>query len=84
MVAPTGVAVDYALNPRQFGKPIGAFCWSRPSCRGCCSEIVGMQSCYLRLAQLQDQGKVTLALVSLAKRKPCTGFVGSAPFFCPR
>ena len=24
------------------------------------------------------------AMCRLARRKPCTGFVGSAPFFCPR
>ena len=25
-----------------FAKPIAGFSWSRPSCRGCCSDIVGM------------------------------------------
>ena len=61
MVEPTGVAVDYALNPRQFGKPDRRFQLVQDKLSRMLSDIVGMQPCCLRLAQLQDQGKVTRA-----------------------
>ncbi|MFL5321880.1 MAG: acyl-CoA dehydrogenase family protein [Myxococcaceae bacterium] len=73
--AVTGAAIacfeavrEYALSRVQFGKPIAAFQLTQEKLADMLQEIVKAQLLSLRLARLKDEGKVTPAQVSLAKR----------------
>jgi glutaryl-CoA dehydrogenase len=60
-------AVTYAAQRRQFGRPIGAFQLVQDKLSHMLADITSMQLLCLRLAQLDAQGRVTLAHASLAK-----------------
>jgi len=60
-------AVTYAEQRRQFGRPIGAFQLVQDKLSHMLADITSMQTLCLRLAQLEEQGRVTLAHASLAK-----------------
>ena len=60
-------AVAYVTQRRQFGRPLASFQLVQHKLSGMLSEIVGMQFLCLRLAQLQDQGRASLAMAALAK-----------------
>ena len=62
------IARDYALQRRQFGKPIAGFQLTQQKLADMLEEIVKCQLLSLRLGRLKDQGKVTAVQVSLAKR----------------
>ena len=73
--AVTGAAIacfegarDYALSRVQFGKPIAAFQLTQEKLADMLQEIVKAQLVSHRLGRLKDSGKVTPAMVSLAKR----------------
>lgn len=73
--AVTGAAIacfegarDYALQRVQFGKPIAAFQLTQEKLADMLQEIVKAQLLSLRLGRLKEEGKVTPAQVSLAKR----------------
>ena len=60
-------AVAYAAERRQFGAPIGAFQLVQDKLSHMLADITSMQVLCLRLAQLEEEGRVTLARASLAK-----------------
>jgi glutaryl-CoA dehydrogenase len=60
-------AVAYAAQRTQFGRPIGAFQLVQDKLSHMLADITSMQLLCLRLAQLDEQGRVTLAHASLAK-----------------
>jgi glutaryl-CoA dehydrogenase len=60
-------AVTYAAQRRQFGRPIGAFQLVQDKLSHMLADITSMQLLCLRLAQLDAQGRVSLAHASLAK-----------------
>ncbi|HLM47181.1 MAG TPA: acyl-CoA dehydrogenase family protein, partial [Myxococcaceae bacterium] len=73
--AVTGAAIacfegarEYALSRGQFDKPIAAYQLTQEKLADMLQEIVKAQLLSLRLARLKDEGKVTPAMVSLAKR----------------
>ncbi|MBI3181742.1 MAG: acyl-CoA dehydrogenase family protein [Myxococcales bacterium] len=61
-------AREYALSRVQFGKPIAAFQLTQAKLADMLQEIVKAQLLSLRLMRMKDQGKVSAAQVSLAKR----------------
>jgi glutaryl-CoA dehydrogenase len=61
-------AREYALSRVQFGKPIAGFQLTQEKLADMLQEIVKAQLLSLRLGRLKDEGKVTPAMVSLAKR----------------
>ncbi|MGQ0506285.1 MAG: acyl-CoA dehydrogenase family protein [Myxococcaceae bacterium] len=73
--AVTGAAIacfegarEYALSRIQFGKPIAGFQLTQEKLADMLQEITKAQLVSLRLARLKDEGKVSPAQVSLAKR----------------
>ncbi len=60
-------AVAYAGERRQFGRPIASFQLVQDKLSHMLADITSMQTLCLRLAQLEEQGRVTLAHASLAK-----------------
>jgi glutaryl-CoA dehydrogenase len=60
-------AVTYVAQRRQFGRPIAAFQLVQDKLSHMLADITSMQLLCLRLAQLDEQGRVTLAHASLAK-----------------
>ena len=58
----------YALQRRQFDRPIGSFQLTQEKLADMLERIVQAQLLGLRLLQLKDQGRVDPVLVSLAKR----------------
>ena len=73
--AVTGAAIacfeaarDYALQRRQFDRPIGSFQMTQEKLADMLERIVQAQLLGLRLLRLKDEGKATPVLVSLAKR----------------
>ena len=58
----------YALQRRQFDRPIGSFQLTQEKLADMLERIVQAQLLGLRLLRLKDEGKVTPVLVSLAKR----------------
>ncbi|HZH75371.1 MAG TPA: acyl-CoA dehydrogenase family protein [Archangium sp.] len=73
--AVTGAAIacfegarEYSLTRGQFDKPIAAYQLTQEKLADMLQEIVKAQLLSLRLARLKDEGKVTPAMVSLAKR----------------
>jgi len=73
--AVTGAAIacfeaarEYALQRRQFERPIGAFQLTQEKLADMLERIVQAQLLGLRVLRLKDEGKATPVLVSLAKR----------------
>jgi glutaryl-CoA dehydrogenase len=60
-------AVTYAGERRQFGRPIASFQLVQDKLSHMLADITSMQLLCLRLAQMDAQGRVTLAHASLAK-----------------
>jgi glutaryl-CoA dehydrogenase len=60
-------AVAYAAERRQFGRAIASFQLVQDKLSHMLADITSMQLLCLRLAQLEEQGRVTLAHASLAK-----------------
>jgi glutaryl-CoA dehydrogenase len=60
-------AVTYATQRRQFGRPIGSFQLVQDKLSHMLADITSMQVLCVRLAQLEQAGRVTLAHASLAK-----------------
>jgi glutaryl-CoA dehydrogenase len=60
-------AVAYALRREQFGRPIAAFQLVQDKLSNMLSDITGMQLTCLRMAQLQQQGRLKLEHAALAK-----------------
>ena len=61
------IAVSYAKTRRQFGRPIGSFQLVQAKLAEMLAEITGMQLYCFRMAQLQEQGRWTGTMASLAK-----------------
>ena len=62
-----GYALEYALERKQFGRPIAGFQLIQDKLARMLAEITTMRLLCLRLAQLNDAGEATLAVSSLAK-----------------
>ncbi|HET8842088.1 MAG TPA: acyl-CoA dehydrogenase family protein, partial [Ktedonobacteraceae bacterium] len=61
------VALDYASQRYQFGKPLTAFQLVQSRLATMLASVTSMQLMSLRLSQLQDAGKLTSARASLVK-----------------
>ena len=66
-VASYEAALTYAKEREQFGKPIASFQIIQQKLASMLAEITSMQLLCFRLAQLQEQGKMTGPMASLAK-----------------
>ncbi len=66
-VASYEAALTYAKEREQFGKPIAGFQIIQQKLATMLAEITNMQLLCLRLAQLQEEGKMTPGMASLAK-----------------
>jgi glutaryl-CoA dehydrogenase len=66
-VASYEIALEYAKTREQFGRPIAGFQLVQHTLAGMLAEITGMQLYCLRMAQLQEQGRWTGPMASLAK-----------------
>ena len=66
-VASYEAAVTYAKERVQFGKPIASFQIIQNKLANMLAEITSMQLLCLRLSQLQETGKMTGGMASLAK-----------------
>jgi glutaryl-CoA dehydrogenase len=66
-IASYEAALQYAKERVQFGKPIASFQLIQAKLATMLSEITNMQLMCYRLAQLQEQGKMTGPMASLAK-----------------
>ncbi|HSJ76938.1 MAG TPA: acyl-CoA dehydrogenase family protein, partial [Gemmatimonadales bacterium] len=66
-IAAYEAALQYAHERVQFGKPIASFQLIQNKLSGMLAEITNMQLMCYRLAQLQEQGKMTGPMASLAK-----------------
>jgi glutaryl-CoA dehydrogenase len=66
-VASYEAALTYAEQREQFGKPIASFQIIQSKLANMLAEITSMQLLCFRLAQLQEQGKMTGPMASLAK-----------------
>jgi glutaryl-CoA dehydrogenase len=64
-------ATEYAKARVMFGKPIGSFQLVQERLAVMLTEITKAQLLCLQLGRLKDQGKVTPAQISLAKRNNC-------------
>jgi glutaryl-CoA dehydrogenase len=61
-------ALEYAKGRVQFGKPIAAFQLQQAKLADMVTEITKAQLLCLQLGRLKEQGKVTPAQISMAKR----------------
>jgi glutaryl-CoA dehydrogenase len=66
-IASYEVALTYAKTRIQFGRPIASFQLVQHQLAGMLAEITGMQLYCFRMAQLQEQGRWTGPMASLAK-----------------
>jgi glutaryl-CoA dehydrogenase len=66
-VASYEAALSYAQEREQFGQPIAGFQIIQQKLATMLAEITNMQLLCLRLAQLQEEGKMTPGMASLAK-----------------
>ncbi|HET7478641.1 MAG TPA: acyl-CoA dehydrogenase family protein, partial [Rubrobacteraceae bacterium] len=66
-IAAYEAAVQYAKERVQFGKPIASFQLIQNKLANMLAEITNMQLMTYRLSQLQEQGKMTGPMASLAK-----------------
>lgn len=62
------IALTYAKQREQFGRPIAGFQLVQEKLAGMLAEITAMQLICFRLARLQEQGTMTGPMASLAKR----------------
>ncbi|TCK22374.1 acyl-CoA dehydrogenase family protein [Pseudonocardia endophytica] len=60
-------ALAYAKRREQFGKPIAAYQLVQDKLSHMLADIVGMQLTCMRMAQLQDQGRIEIQHAALAK-----------------
>jgi len=61
-------ALRYAVERKQFGRPIAGFQLQQKKIAEALTEITKAQLLIWRLGQLRDQGKATAAQISMAKR----------------
>src|SRR5210317_20790 len=61
-------ALRYALERKQFGRPIAGFQLQQKKLAEALTEITKAQLLIWRLGQLRDEGKATAAQISMAKR----------------
>ena len=61
-------ALGYVKERRQFGRPLGSFQLVQEKLANMATEITKAQLLALRLGQLKDEGRVTDAQISMAKR----------------
>jgi glutaryl-CoA dehydrogenase len=66
-IAAYDIALDYAKTRIQFGRPIAGFQLVQHTLAGMLTEITAMQLYCFRMAQLQEQGRWTGQMASLAK-----------------
>jgi glutaryl-CoA dehydrogenase len=66
-VAAYEIALDYAKARTQFGRPIASFQLVQAKLAEMLAEITGMQLYCFRMAELQEQGRWTGPMASLAK-----------------
>jgi glutaryl-CoA dehydrogenase len=66
-VAAYEIAVAYSRQRIQFGKPLASFQIIQSKLASMLANVTSMQFLCLRLGQLQEQGKMTAAMASLAK-----------------
>jgi glutaryl-CoA dehydrogenase len=66
-VAAYEIALDYAKTREQFGKPIASYQLVQAKLAEMLAEITAMQLYCFRMAQLQEQGRWTGPMASLAK-----------------
>jgi len=66
-IAAYEAALGYAKERHQFGRPLASFQLIQQKLASMLAEITGMQLLCLRLGQLQDAGKMTAGMASLAK-----------------
>jgi glutaryl-CoA dehydrogenase len=66
-VAAYEIALDYAKQRHQFGRPIASFQLVQHKLATMLAEITSMQLYCVRMAQLQEQGRFTGPMASLAK-----------------
>jgi glutaryl-CoA dehydrogenase len=64
-------ATEYAKTRVMFGKPIGSFQLVQEKLAVMLTEITKAQLLCLQLGRLKDQGRITPAQISLAKRNNC-------------
>lgn len=65
------IALNYSKERMQFGKPIGGFQLQQKKLAEMVTEITKAQLLNWRLGVLMNEGKVTPAQVSMAKRNAC-------------
>jgi len=61
-------AVEYSKSRIQFGRPIAAFQLTQAKLADMLTEITKAQTLCLRLGRLKEEGRMTFAQVSMAKR----------------
>jgi glutaryl-CoA dehydrogenase len=61
-------ALEYSINRKQFSKPIGAYQLTQQKLVAMLEEITKAQLLAIQLGKLKDQGNVSFAQISLAKR----------------
>jgi glutaryl-CoA dehydrogenase len=66
-VAAYEAALTYAKERVQFGKPIASFQLIQSKLARMLADITGMQTLCFRLSQLSAEGRMTIAMASLAK-----------------
>ena len=66
-IAAYEIALGYAQERVQFGKPIASYQLVQHKLAGMLAEVVAMQLYCVRMAQLQEQGRWTGPMASLAK-----------------
>src|SRR5919199_1726951 len=66
-IASYEAALTYAKEREQFGKPIASYQLIQNKLANMLAEITGMQLLCMRLARLQEEGKMTGGMASLAK-----------------
>lgn len=66
-VAAYEIARDYTMQRVQFGKPLASYQIIQTKLASMLASVTTMQLLCLRLGQLQEQGKMTAAMASLAK-----------------
>jgi glutaryl-CoA dehydrogenase len=72
-VASYEAALGYALEREQFGRAIAGFQLVQDKLSHMLADITSMQLLCLRLGQLEDEGRATLGLASLAKLHTADG-----------
>jgi glutaryl-CoA dehydrogenase len=66
-IAAYEIARDYACRRQQFGKPLAGFQLIQSKLAWMLTEITAMQMLCLRLSRLQEAGKMTPGMASMAK-----------------